>query len=225
MKKISRIILGILMLGMAACSSDGGNDVARFRFLQASADTGPVDVYADGALTFENIAFGSSTDYDFTSAGNISFDINLAGTNSQIVMEDADFEQDADYTVLITGFAGDLDGVTYRDDNSFPEPGNAKLRIIHAAPSAPNVDVYVTAADVDINAVAPSVSDLSFKDDSDYLQFAAGNYRIRVTAAGSKVPVIDVLSVLVAGTVHTGVALDAPFGGEPFSLAILDDEV
>lgn len=65
----------------------------------------------------------------------------------------------------------------------FPERPSY-LRLLHAAPNAPNVDVYVNNNRL--------LQNLSYKEFSRYLALPAGNYNIKVYPAGQKTnPVID----------------------------------
>ncbi|MCA9652124.1 MAG: DUF4397 domain-containing protein [Myxococcales bacterium] len=60
-----------------------------------------------------------------------------------------------------------------------PEPGMAMIRVIHGAPRAPDVDVYVKGS------TEPVVTDLAYGDASEYLEVPAGRYEFEVRAAGT----------------------------------------
>jgi hypothetical protein len=115
------------------------------------------------------------------------------------------------------------------DDNAAPAAGEAKLRVVHAAPSGGPVDVYVTAPDVvDITAVAPTLTTVTFRSASAYLPLAAGARRVRVTGGGTKTVLLDttapaVALPLAAGQIRTVLVLDKPGGGQPLQAAVLVD--
>ncbi len=71
----------------------------------------------------------------------------------------------------------------------------AFVRVVHASPDAPNVDVWVDGETV--------LTDVPFTAVSDYLPLVAGTYNIQVTATGSTDPVIDADLTLEAGTSYT----------------------
>ncbi|MDQ2673746.1 MAG: DUF4397 domain-containing protein [Chloroflexota bacterium] len=71
----------------------------------------------------------------------------------------------------------------------------AYVRVVHASPDAPNVDVWVDGETVLI--------DVPFTAVSDYLELPAGTYNVQVTATGSTDPVIDADLTLEAGTSYT----------------------
>ncbi|HWB78719.1 MAG TPA: DUF4397 domain-containing protein [Nannocystaceae bacterium] len=55
----------------------------------------------------------------------------------------------------------------------------AAMRVVHAAPGAPNVDVYVEGSDT------PVITDLPYAQASEYLEVPAGSYNFQVRAAGA----------------------------------------
>lgn len=72
------------------------------------------------------------------------------------------------------------------------QTGNARLRVLHASPDAPAVDVYVDGA--------KAVSNLAFGAITDYVSVPAGNHAVKVfptSANGTGTPVIDVPSLAV----------------------------
>jgi hypothetical protein len=79
--------------------------------------------------------------------------------------------------------------------------GDAMVRVLHASPDGPAVDVYVDDAEV--------LSDVPFKALSDYLPLPAGEYQIKVTPAGdAATAVIDAAVTVEAGTKYTIAAIN-----------------
>lgn len=75
----------------------------------------------------------------------------------------------------------------------------AFVRVVHASPDAPNVDVWVDGATV--------LTDVPFTAVSDYLPLSAGEHNVQVTATGATDPVIDADLTLEAGTSYTVAAI------------------
>jgi hypothetical protein len=75
------------------------------------------------------------------------------------------------------------------------EHDNAMVRVVHASPDAPNVDVWVDGETV--------LTDVPFTAVSDYLSVPAGTYNIQVTATGDTTPVIEADLEFAAGTATT----------------------
>lgn len=80
---------------------------------------------------------------------------------------------------------------------TFAQAGTAKVRVIHASPDAPAVDVYVDGSAV--------LTNVPFFTASDYLDLPAGTYRIQVTPTGSPASqaVIDANATVEAGMAYT----------------------
>lgn len=80
---------------------------------------------------------------------------------------------------------------------AFAQSGTAKVRVIHASPDAPAVDVFVNG-----NAVLTNVG---FFAASPYLDLPAGTYRVQVapTGAGAGSAVIDANVTIEAGRAYT----------------------
>ena len=76
---------------------------------------------------------------------------------------------------------------------------DAMVRVIHASPDAPNVDVWVDGTIV--------LSDVPFTAVSDYLAVPAGEHNVQVTATGSTDPVIDADLTLKAGIAYSVAAI------------------
>ncbi len=75
----------------------------------------------------------------------------------------------------------------------------AFVRVVHASPDAPNVDIWVDGEVV--------LTDVPFTAVSDYLTLPAGTYNVQVTATGGTDPVIDADLTLAAGTSYTVAAI------------------
>ncbi len=77
------------------------------------------------------------------------------------------------------------------------QSGNAKVRVIHASPDAPAVDVYVNGT--------RTLTNVPFFTISDYLDVPAGTYRFQVTPTGAALSsaVIDAEATLEAGKAYT----------------------
>jgi len=83
--------------------------------------------------------------------------------------------------------------------SSDPMADIAMVRVLHASPDAPNVDVYADGEEV--------LSDVAFGQISDYLEAPAGEYQIQVFAASpdpaTDGAVIDAMLTFAAGTMTT----------------------
>ena len=100
----------------------------------------------------------------------------------------------------------------------------AKLRLIHASPTAGLLDIYLVAPGTDINNVEPTLTDVPFLANTDFLSVTPEDYQVIVTAADSKVAAIGPADInLNAAGVYTIIAKDATGGGTPLNVILLDD--
>jgi hypothetical protein len=222
-----------MVAAVGACSDDDNGDngngpsgTSFVRVVHASADAPNVDILLEDSSIATNVAFGSSTDYVAVPSGNRNLKIRATGGVDNILNDDFTLRADSSYTILVGNDAGDIETLKLVDDRDAPGAANIKLRLVHGAPSAGDVDVYVTAPGADITSIEPTLSSAAFGEASGYLELPAGDYQIRVTPVDSKTVVLDggTLS-LAAGEIQTVVALEADGGGEPFQAVPLGDEV
>ena len=217
-------LLGALALG--ACDDDdptSPSTTAQLRVVHASPNAPNVDVLVDGTVALTNVPFRTASGYLAVPAGTRELQVRAAGTATTVIDADAPLAEGRAYTVLATGLVASIAPLVLEDDLAAPAAGNAKVRLVHAAPGAGTVDVYVTAPTADIATAAPTLAAVPFRAASAYLQVPAGSYRVRITPTGTKTVAIDVNAALAAGQVRTAVAVDATGGGAPFGALLLAD--
>lgn len=212
----------------AACSDDDNTGpvggVSRVRVVHASPDAPGVDVLVDNAVVLSNVSYLGVSAYLDVPSGGRNFKVNAAGTASTVIDANADLADGGDYTVIASGPVAAIEPIVLEDDNSAPAAGNVRVRAIHGAPSAPAVDIYITAPGADLATETPALTNVVFGDVADYLEAPAGTYQVRVTPAGTKTVVIDSGALaLASGQVRTAIAVDAAGGGPPFDLLLLED--
>ncbi|MDX8291768.1 DUF4397 domain-containing protein [Metabacillus indicus] len=76
------------------------------------------------------------------------------------------------------------------------EPGMSRVRVIHASPDAPAVDIYVNGK--------LTLQNVKYKEISDYLKLPTGQYRVDVYQAGTtNGPVQSEMYMLLPGITYT----------------------
>jgi hypothetical protein len=94
--------------------------------------------------------------------------------------------------------------------------GEAKLRVAHASPDAPPVDVYVNGG--------KAIENLAFREVTDYLEIPAGDYEIAVNVAGTDTTVFGPVTVPLAAEDYTAVALGEVFSDDTdFTVSLFED--
>ncbi len=198
---------------------------ARLRVVHASPDAPAVDVIANDAVTLvSDLAFPAATAFLDVDPADYNVKVTAAGNPGAVVI-DADLTLDAGvtYDVLAVDTLAAIEPLVATDDYRRVAT-EARVRIIHASPTAQDVDIYVTAPGADINAESPVLSGVAFKANTGFLGLAEGDYDVTVTPAGDKTPAIGPATISVsAGGVYTAIARDATGGGAPLGLILLDD--
>lgn len=219
----------VTLLGLtgdaAAPSLELPNVSARVRAVHASPDAPAVDVLVDGGVALQGVRFGQASGYLEVRSGARRLQVNPANTTMSVIDATLPLQAGADYTVIAADRVARIAPLVLRDDLTPPAAGQVRLRLVHGAPSAGLVDVYVTAPGADLALATPTVSGFAFKDATAYLEVPAGDYRVRITLAGTKSVAIDTGALsLAAGQVRTGVALDPAPGSAAFSALLLADQ-
>lgn len=223
MKKslMAALCAGLLIFGLFGCSDDDTEFVNTFnsglRVIHASHDAPAVDVFLDGSLTINDLAFGESSGY-----GSV-----LSQTYALLITDAADETStliDLDRLVLmplevVTVFAmGDLAEIraVIAEDSRHILSDRARVRFVHASPDAPAVDIRVGAGDG-----TQVFSDISFTEVSDYEDLAPGTYAFVVTDADETTPVVSFEEIeLAAANIYTIVAMGTLAGEDAFDFIV-----
>lgn len=201
----------------------------RVRVVHASPDAPAVDIAVDGAIAFSGLPFGAWTDYTTLPTGQRIFQVYAAGTTTKVAEVTANIDGGRDYTVIASGYVttGKTPAfrvITLEDNNSPAAEGNTRIRVVHAAPGAPAVDVYAVPPYGSLGSATPVLTNVPFGAASGYLQVPSRNYAARVVPTGTKTVAIDSGRLaLASGATLTVIAIDAEKGGAPFGFLVLRD--
>ena len=195
--------------------------------IHASPDAPAVDVVVDGGVLVPGLTFPDATGFIETPAGTYSVSVTVAGNPGAVAIGPVDLDLTAGvrYSVLAVGELAAIEPLILTDDPRRVAT-NAKVRIVHASPTAMDVDIYVTAVGADINAETPTLENVAFKANTGYLALPAGDYDVTVTPTGTKTAAIGPATISVFdGGIYTAVARDPLPGAAEFSLIVSDDFV
>ncbi len=216
---------------LAACGGDDdpapppAKSEARLRVVHASADAPKVDVYLAGAKALSGVAYKDATGFLTVDAGKPEVIVTPEGaTTPQVIKATLDLAANSYTTVVAVGSlaGGTVEPLVISESATAPESGKFKLRAGHASPNVPAVDIYVTPPAADLASATPAVANAAYKAVSDALQVQAGDYRIRVTLAGTKTVAYDSGTVsLAAGMDLVALAVPDSTGNSPVSLLVL----
>ena len=200
---------------------------AGVRVAHLSPDAPNVDVWVDGEPTLEDVPYRAVSDYLELPPETYDVMITAAGDADTVVFDDEVEVGDGDYTVAALGELAEenqpFEPAVLEDDLS--DPGeDARVRLVHASPDAPAVDVTVGDGETVL------VEDAAFGDAA-AVEVAPDAYTLEVRPAtedndGDVVATFDVEPE--AGTVYSAFAVgylepDAAPADEPFDLEVVVD--
>src|SRR5688572_19378109 len=133
---------------------------ARVRLINFSPDAGDIDLLETGGDEwFGNVALGESSDYRDLAPGTYSADVRGDDDRVLETLADLTFEETRVYDVVVLGQIAD-DSIEVQALVTTVSPpcaevlalegasGDACIRLVHAAPDAPPVDVYFNDAQI-----------------------------------------------------------------------------
>ncbi|MDS0283088.1 DUF4397 domain-containing protein [Haloarcula onubensis] len=187
----------VLTLGSgvaAAEDHDDGDGDARVRVAHASPDAPNVDVFVDDAKVLADVPYTAVSGYLELPAGTYQVTVAAASdaeeadeADTVVYQEDVTFEDEA-YTVAAIG---ELDPdvsdeafrvAVYEDSLDRLDEDTGRVRVVHASPDAPAVDVRV----VDDGSTVLTLADgIEFGEASENVEAAAGTYSVAVFPAGA----------------------------------------
>lgn len=207
------------------------------RALHASPDAPAVNILVNGATALTGVDYAQGSGFvPVVEENNVQVEAILPGDTTAIVIdEDVNLDYNTESTIIA------VDTVA---DNAIPGPiralridnpsdsritqGYFRAQVVHAAPSAPAVDVYVTALDADLAASSPvtgAVEPFTFEKFTEQLEVPAGDYQVRITLADDPDTVVydSGEQPFAAGADLMVVAVDntGP-GSAPVQLVVLD---
>jgi hypothetical protein len=184
---------------LSACGSDapaGLQPTGRIRFVNliALGQLQPVNATLDGRAFGAFIPFGGSSPLWLPPPRTANYMAVRAGDHSLVLKWSSD-------TATVVGFyeltVGESEERTYyatggggftleetQDDNTPPQPGSLRLRVVNMSVVAGPVDVFVTSPTADLVTATANVVGVFPRTASDYFALAPGTYRVRAVRAG-----------------------------------------
>lgn len=175
-----------LTVGVGSAAADD-HTTAALRVAHLSPDAPNVDVYVNGETVLTDVPFSAVSDY-LTGLEPTTYTVKVtaAGQPDVVAFEGDLTLEGKPYTVAAIGeLTPDCAAEEAKafeplvlEDNMEPVPDDtARVRIVHASPDAPDVDVTVPSAGVKL------ADDLSYGTASEYIDVPAGSYTVEVRTA------------------------------------------
>lgn len=129
-------------------------------------------------------------------------------------------------TIMVVPADSGLSTALIRDPyNKSLTSDDGRVRVFHAAPNAPAIDVYLTQPSADLASLVPVFPNLQFRDSmppsgSDSFRYPGGTYQLRVTPRGTKTVIFSALLNLADNADWLLVPIPAADDGVPDTNAI-----
>ena len=193
----------------AAAEGDG-----LLRLAHLSPDTPAVDVYVDSVadpgdgtalLTVPGVGYGTISDYQGVPTGVYTVSMRQAGADPSappVLSTTVEIGTGEARTVAGVGSFADLGLEVLEDDLTLAPSGQARVRVVSAAATAPTLDAAAGGTDL--------ATGLAFGEAGDYATVPGDAGSLTVTVEGEPT---DVPLDLAAGSVYSLFVLDRPEGG------------
>ena len=240
-KRIKQLCVPLLaVVILSACNSDNHDtsvppspppvEKTAVKIIHAVSDAPNVKIDGGPAIQVNGLPFAQSTARYSIPAGatTVAVDALLPGNATARVIGPATLNllPTQTYAVFAVGLAANssIEALVVNQPATAVTSGNARVQIVHAAASAPMVDIHVTAPDATLSS-STVTGTLSFKQFSAALSVPAADYRVRITLPGQPATVVfDSGRIsLASGNDLTVAAINNRFAGaSPVSLLAVD---
>ncbi len=207
--------LVLVALALMGFSLAQGN-TAFVRFAHLVPDAPAVDILSGGKKVFEVQTFKDVTYYEEVPAGSLTLTVQTTGQNPAKVADvTIRLQAGKRYTVMALGTASSLK-TRLVEDRVAPAEGVAKVRIVHASPDAPAVDVALKGGPV-------LFRNLAFNQLSGYGIVPAAAYNLEVRPTGTTTVALPLEGVAFeAGKVYSVFAVGL-LAGETLEVVVVED--
>lgn len=231
--KLTLFISALLLTVFTACSNDNDSHVeetslkAKVAVLHASPDAPKVDIKVNDDTVLEGVDFAQGSRLLEVDSGTytIAVDGILPGDERTTVIGPVDLNFDANtrYTIIAANSVTQVEPIVVTAPVVEVASDKVRVQVVHATANAPEVDVYVTAPDADINS-ASALGTFGYKGDLGPVEVANGDYQIRVTLKDTKDVIFDSGTVMLSGGSDLIIAAisNTKGGDAPIQLVVLD---
>jgi len=178
MRKLILALIALIVIA-AAAPATSAQTMNMVRVMHASPDAPAVDVYVNGQPVLTNVPFFAVSNYLSLPDGSYNVAVTPTGRPEANAVLRATLNVRGGYTgtVAAVGFVSNIEAALFEDNLSPVPAGKARVRIIHASPNAPAVDIKLAGTRTVVVANAPFKAAATVEVD-------AGAYQFDISPAG-----------------------------------------
>ncbi len=195
------------------------NSNSYIRVFHASPDAPPVDIYANGNMIVQNLAYKDLTGYLAVSPGEYSIKVYPAGQKmNPVINTNVTVSPQSSYTLAATGLLTNISLLPILEPYvNMMASGKSYVRFVHLSPNAPPVDITLPNGTVVFN-------NIGFKDVTNYMTLDPGSYTLQVRPTGSPQVVLAIPDIrLSPNMVYTIFAVGLVGNTPPLEALIASD--
>ena len=191
MRRSVGTVFSALTLSLAAACGTGGtltpSEVSALRLYYASPVAPLVDIFLRGGQIAQGLQYAHGRFYVYVNPGtNQLLEVRDNVTDAVLLDYTTSLTNGTAYTFAMAGLSGSRQGVLFTDDTSAAAAGNFKVRLLHLAPLAPAMDLYITDPGTDLSTVSPLAAGIAYTNPSAYVSAPIGTKLIQLTESGTK---------------------------------------
>lgn len=182
---VRRLIVPFAAVVLAGCGEletlpppEDANATARLRIVQGTSSAS-IDVLVDNEVVLNGVSVGQASSLASVTPGAHTIRIRRSGTTQIVGERSVEFGATDTATVILIDSSTVINPVVLTDTGAVVPTGKTKLRVVHFATNAPEIDVWRTQPDYGtlIRVMFP----FDYRDASPYLQSDPGNWEVVVT--------------------------------------------
>jgi len=214
----------VALCALAGCGNQNNDDQTNLRFINTVAGMNSVDLYLDGDVWLQDVAYLESSGYFNMDTNQHLFQVVPSNSLTPINNLLTTLQDDEDYTYIAIGSSLNSTALMLVDNNDRPSSETFSLRVIDAYQPSHSYNLYVVTSAQEISTVAPTATSLRYQTVTNYLTGRSGVYNIIVTDSTTG----DLIATIPNQTfqeenVYTLVLAANPTPTNPIYLLLLND--
>lgn len=203
------LLMALMVVGAAQASAQS---TGRARFVHVTPSVGPVDVYVNGSLLAQGLAYGNASPLFNLPVGDHIVDLTPANQTNSLIQQPIVIDA-LRPTAFVVADGTQFFGVP---ENLTETPaGTARLLLVHAIAGAPAVDVKLAEAvllgGVEQPIGTPIATEMAYGTTFGAFDVPAQTYVVDIFAAGTSTEILSNVTLpLAAGTSYTVIVYGTP---------------
>jgi hypothetical protein len=189
------------------------------RFLYASSGAPAVDIYTDGNLVLQNLAYNEISEYLPVGSGDMSIQVFTAGEDSNPLIDTKlELPPDERITVAVTGILPDVSLLPLLLNLQPTESEDGLIRLVHLSPTASHLNLSIEDGPDLFN-------DAEYTQATDFKTIVPGAYNLQLRSAGEDGILLTEPLEVMKRKAYTVYALGLPEAEPPLKISYYQDQI